>query len=175
MLILNDLSPLPWWLSALGIAAVSLLLLWTTGRVFGLSTGLDSLCALTGSKLPYFRRPDLGKAGSWRLWLFLGLLLGGFLSALLSGGWAPFWDMGSVWDASAALTLGSSPLVKVIWMFVGGTLVGLGTRIGRGCTSGHGITGLALFQPASLAGVLSFMGAAILVANLLYRVLLAAG
>ncbi len=171
MLILHDLTPAPWWLSAIGIAAISILLLWTTGRVFGLSTGLENLCALAGSRLPYFQRPDL--RGSWRPWFLLGLVIGGAASALLAGGWAPIWDLGSVWDATVATSLGDTPIVKLVWMFAGGTLIGLGTRIGRGCTSGHGITGLALFQPASLAGVLSFMGAAILVSNLLYRLLLA--
>ena len=40
---------------------------------------------------------------------------------------------------------------------VAGLLVGMGTRLGNGCTSGHGVVGLALFSPRSLAAVCTFM------------------
>lgn len=46
-----------------------------------------------------------------------------------------------------------------------GLLVGLGTRLGNGCTSGHGVCGLSRFSTRSLASVLTFMGIAMLVAS----------
>lgn len=49
----------------------------------------------------------------------------------------------------------------IAWLLVAGVLVGLGTRLGSGCTSGHGICGLARFSPRSLVAVLVFMGVAI--------------
>lgn len=48
---------------------------------------------------------------------------------------------------------------------VAGFLVGLGTTMGNGCTSGHGICGLARFSKRSLAAVVSFMGAGVLTAS----------
>jgi len=45
---------------------------------------------------------------------------------------------------------------------VAGLLVGFGTRLGSGCTSGHGVCGLARLSPRSLVAVLVFMGTAML-------------
>ncbi|CAN5592633.1 YeeE/YedE family protein [soil metagenome] len=47
------------------------------------------------------------------------------------------------------------------WLVAAGLLVGAGTRIGNGCTSGHGICGLARLSPRSLAAVAVFMGMAV--------------
>ena len=45
-------------------------------------------------------------------------------------------------------------------LIIAGLLVGVGTRVGRGCTSGHGICGLARFSVRSLVAVATFMAAA---------------
>lgn len=47
------------------------------------------------------------------------------------------------------------------WLVAAGVLVGFGTRLGSGCTSGHGICGLARLSKRSLAAVVAFMGAGI--------------
>ncbi|MGN6514138.1 MAG: YeeE/YedE family protein [Lysobacteraceae bacterium] len=47
------------------------------------------------------------------------------------------------------------------WLVAGGLLVGFGTRLGGGCTSGHGICGLSRLSPRSLVAVLAFMGAGV--------------
>jgi uncharacterized membrane protein YedE/YeeE len=44
------------------------------------------------------------------------------------------------------------------WLVVAGVLVGFGTRVGSGCTSGHGVCGLARFSKRSLVAVAMFMG-----------------
>ena len=49
-----------------------------------------------------------------------------------------------------------------IWLVVAGLLVGFGTRMGNGCTSGHGICGLARLSKRSLVAVMVFMGCAAL-------------
>lgn len=48
-----------------------------------------------------------------------------------------------------------------IWIAIAGLLVGLGTKIGNGCTSGHGVCGLARFSFRSLVAVVIFFGVAI--------------
>lgn len=164
-LILNDLQPMPGLLAGVLIGVITLLLLWTTGRRLGISTSYESFCSLA-SDLPYFRRPSLQGRGRWRLPFAGGLLLGGIASAVLSGGWAPIWDLG-MWDT----VIGGGPALKLAWMFAGGLLIGLGTRIAGGCTSGHGVFGLANFEMASLRSVLAFMATGILTSNLIYRVL----
>jgi uncharacterized membrane protein YedE/YeeE len=82
------------------------------------------------------------KPGDW-LWrlLFIGGLIAAPVAALAFG-------------ASAPRIEASPPIV-----IVGGLLVGFGTRLSRGCTSGHGVCGLARFSQRSLAATLSFMGA----------------
>ena len=55
------------------------------------------------------------------------------------------------------------------WMYiVGGICVGFGTRMGCGCTSGHGLSGLARFSPRSFVAVGSFFVPAVVVANLVH-------
>ena len=96
-----------------------------------------------------------------------GLLLGGLLSAVLDGGWRPTWALGML-DARARL----SPAGKLAWMFVGGLFIGFGTRLGGGCTSGHGIFGLSNLEQPSLVTTISFMVGGFVTTQLLYRVLL---
>ena len=74
-----------------------------------------------------------------------GLLLGPLLFRLAFGAWP-------------AVTIDASlPLLALA-----GLLVGFGTRLGSGCTSGHGVVGLARLSPRSIAAVVTFMLAAIL-------------
>jgi uncharacterized membrane protein YedE/YeeE len=56
-------------------------------------------------------------------------------------------------------------------MFVGGLFIGFGTRLAGGCTSGHGIFGLANFELPSLVTTVSFMAAGIATTHIVYRVL----
>ncbi len=162
-LILHDLVPMPWALAGALIAVITLLLLWVGNQRLGISTGLENLCALA-LRAPYFRREEVAGSQGWRLPFLGGLVLGGFLSALLSGGWAPFWDLG-MFDAR----FGWGPAGKLVWMFAGGLLIGFGTRMAGGCTSGHGIFGLSNLERASLESTLAFMAAGIVTSNLVYR------
>lgn len=77
---------------------------------------------------------------AWRLAFLAGLLLAGALAA-----------------PEPVLNAGSSPLMLV----VPGLLVGFGTRLGNGCTSGHGVCGLARLSWRSLVATLVFMSAGI--------------
>lgn len=166
-LLLNDLPPLHWAVAGTGIAGVTLALVLIANRRLGISTGFEDICSLVLSR-PYFRREAVTGGRGWRLPLLGGLLLGGWLSAVTGGGWAPTWDLGRL-DAA----LGLSPLAKLAWMFVGGLFIGFGTRLAGGCTSGHGIFGLANLERPSLIATMSFFGAGILTTQFVFRVLLA--
>ncbi|MEF8778085.1 MAG: YeeE/YedE thiosulfate transporter family protein, partial [Natronomonas sp.] len=50
-------------------------------------------------------------------------------------------------------------------LFLGGIFVGIGTRVGKGCTSGHGVCGVGSVSRTSLVGVVTFLTVAILTAN----------
>lgn len=164
-LILHELAPLHWALAGVGIAGVTLALLLLASRRLGISSGLEDLCSLV-LPAPYFRRDAVLSGRGWRLPLLGGLVLGGFLSAMLSGGWEPTWALG-VFDRA----IGLGPAGKLAWMFAGGLCVGFGTRLAGGCTSGHGVFGLANLEGSSLVATLSFMAAGIVTTQIVYRVL----
>jgi hypothetical protein len=164
-LILNGLTPLHWAWAGAGIAAITLLLLFVANRRLGISTGFEDLCSLA-LPLPYFQRRPLTLARTWRLPFIGGLVLGGVLSAVLGGTWAPTWDLG-VFDQ----VIGAGPAGKVAWMFAGGLLIGFGTRLAGGCTSGHGIFGLSNLEAPSLVSTLSFMAGGMVATHVIYRLI----
>ncbi len=125
----------------IGVAA--LLLYASLGRIAGIS-GI-AFGAISGQE------------ASWRWPFLLGLIGGGWLA--VSAGFAL--QMPDSADGSGALFL----------LVAGGLLVGVGTRLGNGCTSGHGVCGLARLSPRSLVSVLVFMGLGMLSATFLRGVL----
>jgi uncharacterized membrane protein YedE/YeeE len=168
-LLLHGLTPLHWAVGGAGIAAVTLALLFLGNRRLGISGGLDDLCSLALSS-PYFQREFVQSSRPWRLPFLAGLVFGGFLSAVVGGGWAPTWSLG-IFDSA----IGYGPAGKLAWMFAGGLLIGFGTRLANGCTSGHGIFGLSNFEWPSLLSTVSFMGAGLLTTQLVYRILFSMG
>lgn len=97
---------------------------------------------------------------------FGSLAVGGLLSSLLDGRFAPAFTLRG--EAFARLTRGS-PLVGAAVLLVGGVLVGFGTRMASGCTSGHGLCGVSRFQKGSLVATMAFFGAGVLVSLALAR------
>jgi len=164
-LILTGSEPIHWALAGAAISAITLTLLFVGNRRLGVSTGFENVCALV-VQAPYFKRPAITGSHSWRLPLLGGLVLGGFLSALLDGGWEATWALG-VFDTEIGWGNGG----KLVWMFAGGLLVGFGTRLAGGCTSGHGIFGLSNLELPSLVSTVSFMAAGVVTTNLIYRVI----
>lgn len=91
---------------------------------------------------------------NWR-WLFIiGMIAGGFLYEYV----LPF--------APTPL-----PSFAPVAMIFGGLLVGFGTRIGNGCTSGHGVCGLGRLSLRSLVAVITFMLTAIITVFITHRVI----
>ena len=166
-LILNGLAPLHWAVAGAGIAAVTLCLLVFGNTRLGISTGFEDVCSLM-LRQTYFRREVLLTSRRWRMPFVIGLVLGGFASAVAGGGWAPIWDLG-LFDER----IGFGPAGKLAWMFVGGLFIGFGTRLGGGCTSGHGIFGMSNLEVPSVITTACFMLGGIVTTQLLYRVVFA--
>jgi uncharacterized membrane protein YedE/YeeE len=164
-LILNGLTPIHWALGGAGIAAVTLTLLFVANRRLGISTSLEDLCSFV-LPTPYFQRAAVVSGRTWRMPFAAGLVLGGFLSAVLGGGWSPIWALG-IFDTQ----IGFGPAGKLAWMFAGGVFIGFGTRLAGGCTSGHGIFGMSNLERPSLLSTLAFMAGGIVTTQLVYRVI----
>jgi len=114
----------------LGIASAMMVLL--SGRILGISGILGGLLA-----------PRTGDTG-WRLAFLLGMVAAPMVfAALMPPELLPVVRI----DAS-------EPVIALA-----GVLVGLGTRYGSGCTSGHGVCGLSRLSPRSLVATLGFMAA----------------
>lgn len=129
-------------LIGLGVA----LLFIVTGRQGGMSTFFSSAWSWV-SGASFFQQPALRDTRGWRGVYALGVVLGG-AALVLAGVPAPGTDL-QLWR-----------------LIVGGLLVGFGARLGGGCTSGHGICGLASLSKGSLAIVVTFLATAIVTANL---------
>ncbi|MFB9885884.1 YeeE/YedE family protein [Balneatrix alpica] len=120
------------WSALLGgvlIGLASTLFILLNGRIAGISGLLGGLLEAKKGELDY------------RLLFIAGLLLAPSLYSL--GATLPEVEMQVSWP----------------WLILAGLLVGFGSRLGSGCTSGHGVCGLSRLSPRSLLATLSFMGA----------------
>lgn len=105
-------------------------------------------------------RPAVRAAGGihWtaHLTFLIAMVAGGFLAALASGHFALRLDLGAV-----HMRLFGSDWQEWLTLLAGGTLVGFGTQMGGGCTSGHGLSGVPRLTPASLLATAVFFGGAV--------------
>ena len=132
-----DMANVPWQSALMGGILIGLsatVLLALSGRVAGISGMING--ALT------FQRSEL-----WRWWFLGGMLLGGLLYE---------------YGVAPSLALDPTPVKTLapVSMILGGLLVGIGTRMGNGCTSGHGVCGLGRLSGRSLVAVLTFLSTA---------------
>ncbi len=122
-----------------------------TGITAGASTFLESTLSYVSGQSRFDRyRPSR----DWRVVFTVGIIGGAAIYALIYQG-EPWSLAGSGWTTE----------VSAWRLFVGGILVGVGTRVGKGCTSGHGICGVGSVSRTSLVGVATFLLVAILTAN----------
>ncbi|HKU37774.1 MAG TPA: YeeE/YedE thiosulfate transporter family protein [Polyangiales bacterium] len=124
---MHDFTPLPALAGGALIGLAASLLLLSAGRIAGIS-------GITGGLL-FPVRGDV----RWRAWFALGLFAAGIAAVLF-----------------APDSIGSSPRSHVA-LAVAGLLVGIGTRLGNGCTSGHGVCGISRLAPRSIAATVVFM------------------
>ena len=111
----------------IGLAAV--ILMATMGRVMG-ATGI----------LAGVLQPNGMSDWSWRVAVLLGMITGPTLMLLLTGGLPEI-----------------QVPVSTLMLVIGGFLVGIGVTFGAGCTSGHGVCGIARLSPRSIAATITFM------------------
>ena len=130
---MHNLTPFSGLIGGALIGLATSLLMLLTGRIAGISGIFGGLLARNG-----------GDAG-WRIAFIAGLIAAPLLAAL----------------AGRPLPMPAMP-ASLIVIAIGGLLVGVGTRMGSGCTSGHGVCGTARLSARSLAATAIFMIAAII-------------
>lgn len=128
---METFTPLSALIGGVLIGASAIGLMALNGRVAGIAGIVGAVMGARGEEL------------GWRLAFIVGLFLGPWLVLAVRGALPPI-----VLDA---------PLAEIV---AGGLLVGFGSRLGNGCTSGHGVCGLARLSPRSLAATLVFTASA---------------
>lgn len=118
------------------------------------------------------------------LTLFLGRIMGA--TGILAGALRPNSTAEFGWRAAVLLGMVSAPLLlaavtgyvpkvqvpaPTTFLIVGGLLVGVGVTFGGGCTSGHGVCGMARLSQRSLVATLTFMGATVFTVFLMRHIL----
>jgi uncharacterized protein len=99
--------------------------------------------------------------------LLVSVFLGGLVAALTTGRFELRLDMGR--GFSELVTNNQTAMICVL--FAGGVLVGFGTRLAGGCSSGHGLSGCGRLRPVSILATAVFFGTAVLVSFLLWKVI----
>lgn len=130
---MHNLTPLSGFLGGALIGLAAALLMVLTGRIAGISGIFGGLIA-----------PGAGDRG-WRIAFVAGLIAAPLLASFFTNSSLP----------SPAMP------ASMVMIAVAGLLVGIGSRMGGGCTSGHGVCGIARFSARSLIATAIFMAAAI--------------
>ncbi len=138
---MENFTPLSAFVGGSLIGLSAALLLLLKGRIAGITGIMDSL-------IPPHERTSL-----WRGAFLLGLILGVLLYSTVVG--------------MPVITVEASDVMLV----AAGLLVGFGANLGSGCTSGHGICGIALFSKRSTIATLTFMGSGFLTVFVIHHLL----
>ena len=145
--VLTEFTP---WLSLFGgvlIGLSAVIVMGLLGKIAGISGITKGLVGM----IPGVGGPE---DRGWRLSFLLGLIIAPVLVLLVTGSFP---------QQSVPTNLGV--------MIIAGLLVGVGTALGSGCTSGHGVCGLARLSPRSMAAVMTFLGVAVLTTTIVRHVL----
>jgi uncharacterized protein len=139
---MENFTPVSGLIGGLLIGLSTVLLILFNGRIAGISGIVGGLLVGKGSEI------------GWRAVFVVGLLLGAFVYVLATGVALPV-------DIQVSLPV----------LVVAGLLLGFGARLGSGCTSGHGICGIARFSKRSIVATLVFFATAIITVFLTHHVL----
>ena len=138
---MQNFTPVSALLGGTFIGVSALILFWFNGRIAGISSIMSGLLTTRSTNR------------HWRLAFLSGLLIGA-----------------AIWQGFYPESINLRQNYPLALILGGGFLVGFGTRIGSGCTSGHGICGIALLSRRSIFATLTFMSSGLLTVYLIRHV-----
>ena len=164
-------QPWPWYVAG-PLIALSMYLMFYFGKKFGVSSNLETVCAMGGAgRFVDFFKFDWRKH-KWHMVFVVGLIIGGFISdQLLTPDQTvainpqTVEDLSEIGFSNAGATYLPDEIYSVknilsikgfLILLVAGILVGFGSRYAGGCTSGHGIVGLSSLSKESFIAVGGF-------------------
>lgn len=187
-------QPWPWYVGGPMIGLFVPLLLLLTGRAFGVSSSLRHIvaaCLPEGllkrpAAVPDYFRYDWKSIGAWNLLFIAGVVLGGFIAGVLLAGpdvqiaaatradltKLGFRDFSGLAPPELFSLAGLFTPRGIILLVFGGFLVGFGARYADGCTSGHGVFGMANLQLSSLVALVGFFIGGLIMTHLLLPLIL---
>jgi uncharacterized protein len=177
----------PWYVAGplIGLMIPTMLLL--ANKLLGVSSSLRHTCAACAPGEIEFFNYDWKKEGLWNIVFVLGILVGGFLGGFVFANPEPVAISEATRSDLQALGVADfSGLVPsdifnwqnlltaqgLIFMVLGGFLVGFGARWAGGCTSGHAISGISNLQVASLVATIGFFAGGLLMTHFILPSLL---
>lgn len=162
------------YLVGIGIGILSWVTFLLSDKPIGCSTAFARTSGMIerifrGAKVkekPYYQK--FAPTVDWEWMLVLGVVIGAFISSKLSGEfdfrWAP------VVSGELDKTFVTAPYARIAVAFIGGILMGVGSRWAGGCTSGHGISGTLQMAVSSWLAAICFFIGGIISAMLIFRV-----
>lgn len=176
----------PWYIAGPILGIIVPLLLLAGNKMLGISGTLRQVCAMCfPANIPFLKYN--WKEQLWNIYFAVGLLSGGFIGGVLLRPESPPPIAASTVHDLRAFGISHQQYMlpgqifswnhlfqypNFLIIIGGGFLVGFGTRYAGGCTSGHGISGLATFQWPSLVAVILFFSSGICTANFILPLLL---
>ena len=170
---MNWLTATRWspYVVGIGIGVLSWLTFLISNKPLGCSTSFATTSGMIRrliqgdrvAHMAYYER--IGLRIDWQWMLVLGMLIGSFISAYTSGDFRLAW-IPDHWRNA----FGDAPLPRVLTAFVGGILMGFGSRWAGGCTSGHGISGTLQLAVSGWISAICFFVGGIAAALLLFGV-----
>lgn len=175
-------QPWPWYVAGPMIALTMFLLLYF-GKQLGVSSSFRIACAMggAGKYIPFFAmnwRDQL-----WNIMFVVGIVIGGWIGGTFLASDVPVGiseatqtDLNALGIADPGNALVPTEIFSweqlftarsLVFMILGGLLIGFGTRYAGGCTSGHAIMGLSNLQLPSLIAVVGFFIGGLLMTHLL--------
>jgi uncharacterized protein len=136
-----------WYISGPLLGLFVPLLLIVGNKQFGISSSFEQMCFMMVPGAKKYYKDYSSSSNAWKLFFVVGISIGAFLAVhFLSVADLPF------------LPEKYYSLLGVLKLFLGGLLIGFGTRYANGCTAGHSIFGLSILNIGSLKATVAFFG-----------------